>query len=94
MYKKKNIENAVCEYFKVNISDVYKARKSKYPYNGAKIILMYLLFANGYKSYDIAEWFGFTTTMVYRHCGEAQTALKSDSRIKQDIEEIINLLKK
>lgn len=93
MEKKHNIELAVCKHFKVEITDVYIAHKSVYPLNGAKKILMYLLYINGYKSYDIAKWFGFNPTMVYRHCGEVSVALKSDTKIRQDVEEILELLK-
>lgn len=59
MEKKKNIEKAVCEYFKVKPKDLYSLSKRKYPQGIARDILMYLLFANGYKSYTIAEMFGF-----------------------------------
>lgn len=93
MKTKKQIEKAVCDYFKVDIDDVYSSvRKSKYPYNIAKSVLIYMLFANGYKSYFIAELFGFNSTMIYRYCGEVQTALKSDTKIKEDVDKINEIL--
>lgn len=92
MKTKKEIEQAVCDYFKVDVKEIYANRSSKYPMGIAKEILMYLLFANGHKSYHIAEWFGFATTMVYRHCGEIQVALKSDTKIREDIEKINQIL--
>lgn len=93
MEKKKNIEKAVCEYFKVKPKDLYSLSKRKYPQGIARDILMYLLFASGYKSYDIAQMFGFDPTMVYRHCGWVQSALKTEPKVKEDlgkIEEILN----
>ena len=92
MKQRKYIERAVSKHFKVDISKVYTARKSVYPYNGAKLALMYLLYKNGYKSYDIAKWFGFNPTLVYRYCGVVNVALKSDTKIKEDIESIEKLL--
>jgi chromosomal replication initiation ATPase DnaA len=88
MKTKQEIEKAVCNYFKVDVKEIYTSRSSKYPFGIAKEILMYLLFANGHKSYHIAEWFGFAPTMVYRHCGAVQAGLKSDTKIKEDIEKI------
>lgn len=93
MEKKKNIEDAVCEYFKVNSEDLYSLSKRKYPQGIARDILMYLLFKSGYKSYDIAQMFRFDPTMVYRHCGWVQSALKTEPKVKEDlgkIEEILN----
>lgn len=88
MKTKKDIEKVVCDYFKVKPNELYANRSSKYPVGIAKEILMYLLFVNGHKSYQIAEWFGFATTMVYRHCGTIQNALKSETKVKEDIEKI------
>lgn len=88
MRTKKEIETAVCDYFKVKKEEVYKAYKATYPVNGAKPILMYLLYKEGYKAYDIAAWFGFATTLIYRYCGEVQVALKSDTKIKEDVKAI------
>ena len=90
----KNIEKAVSKHFKVDIKGVYASRKSVYPINGAKLALIYLLYANGCKSYRIAQKFGFDSTMIYRYCGQVQTALKSDTKIKEDIESINKLLNK
>lgn len=88
MKTRKEIEKAVCSYFKVDRKEIYISRSSKYPMGIAREILMYLLFANGYKSYQIAEWFNFAPTMVYRHCGAIQIELKSDTKIKEDINKI------
>lgn len=93
MESRKEIENAVCEYFKVNLDDLYSLRKRKYPQGIARDVLMYMLFANGYKSYDIARWFGFEQTMVYRHCGWVHVALKKEPKVKEDMEKIQEILK-
>lgn len=92
MKKKETIENVVCEYFKVKPKDLYSLSKRKYPQGIARDILMYLLFANGYKSYDIAKMFGFDPTMVYRHCGWVQSALKTEPKVKEDLEKITGIL--
>lgn len=92
MMEVKRIEQAVCDYYKVDIDDLYSRTRRCYPYGIARDILMYLLFSHNMKSYKIAEKFGFATTMVYRHCATIQVALKSDTKIKQDIEKINEML--
>lgn len=91
---KKEIENAVCKYFKVEAKDLYHPQKHKYPLGGARDILMYLLYASGYKVYIIQDWFNVSRAIIYRHLGEVNIALKSDTKIKEDITEINKLLNK
>jgi chromosomal replication initiation ATPase DnaA len=91
-YTKENIEKAVCEYFKVEAKDLYSLTKREYPWGIARDILIYLLFAAGYKTYMIDDWFGFARTMVYRRCAKISVALKSDTKIKEDITAINKLL--
>ena len=91
-YTKENIEKAVCEHFKVSPKDLYHPQKHKYPLGGARDILMYLLYAAGYKVYIIQEWFNVSRAIIYRHLGEVSIALKSDTKIKEDITAINKLL--
>jgi hypothetical protein len=42
----------------------------------------------------IDDWFGFARTMVYRRCAKISIALKSDTKIKEDIDRINKLLNK
>ena len=93
-YTKENIEKAVCEYFKVETKDLYSLKKRAYPWGIARDILIYMLFAAGYKTYIIDEWFGFARTMVYRRCAKISIALKSDTKIREDINNINKLLNK
>lgn len=93
-YTKENIEKAVCEYFKVSPKDLYHPQKHKYPLGGARDILMYLLYAAGYKVYIIQEWFNVSRAIIYRHLGEVSVALKHDTKIKEDIDNINKLLNK
>lgn len=92
MKHKINIENAVSTYFKVNKEDLYIKRKITYPLDGARYILMYLLYANGIKSYILTEMFGMSKQMVYRHIAEVQVALRSDTKIREDVERINEML--
>ena len=92
MEKKEKIENVVCEYFNVKPKDIYSLSKRKYPQGIARDIIIYLLFANGYKSYVIAKMFGFDTTMVYRHCGWVKSSLKTEPKVKEDLEKIQEML--
>ena len=91
-YTKENIEKAVCEYFKVEAKDLYHPQKHKYPLGGARDVLMYLLYAAGYKVYIIQEWFNVSDAATYRHIAEVSVALKSDTKIKEDITAINKLL--
>ena len=91
-HTKENIEKAVCEYFKVEAKDLYHPQKHKYPLGGARDILMYLLYASGYKVYIIQDWFNVSRAIIYRHLGEVNIALKSDTKIKEDITAINKLL--
>jgi hypothetical protein len=93
-YTKENIEKAVCKYFKVEAKDLYQPQKHKYPLGGARDILMYLLYASGYKVYIIQDWFNVSRAIIYRHLGEVNIALKSDTKIKEDIDRINKLLNK
>lgn len=93
-YNKENIEKAVCEYFKVEAKDLYHSQKHKYPFGGARNILMYLLYAAGYKVYVLQDWFNVSNTIVYRYVAEVSVALKSDTKIKEDIDNINKLLNK
>ena len=89
---KENIEKAVCEHFKVSPKDLYQQQKHKYPLGGARDVLMYLLYAAGYKVYIIQDWFNVSRAIIYRHLGEVNIALKSDTKIKEDITAINKLL--
>lgn len=91
---KENIEKAVCEHFKVSPKDLYQPQKHKYPLGGARDILMYLLYASGYKVYIIQDWFNVSMAIIYRHLEDVRVALKSDTKIKEDIEKINKLLNK
>lgn len=92
MEKEKIIENAVCEFYKVDPNEVYTSHKSRYPMDAAKRVLMYLLYAEGVKVYDIADAFEISERLVYRNVAEVQVALKSDTKIKEDITAINKLL--
>ena len=89
---KENIEKAVCKHFKVSPKDLYQPQKHKYPLGGARDVLMYLLYAAGYKVYIIQEWFNVSDAATYRHIAEVSVALKSDTKIKEDIIAINKLL--
>lgn len=91
---KENIEKAVCEHFKVSPKDLYQPQKHKYPLGGARDVLIYLLYAAGYKVYIIQEWFNVSDAATYRHIAEVSVALKSDTKIKEDIDRINKLLNK
>ena len=92
MNQKNNIENAVSTYFKVDKASLYTKRKSTYPLDGARYILMYLLYVSGIKSYILTEMFNMSKQMVYRHIAEVQVALRSDTKIREDVEKINELL--
>jgi len=94
MNNKEKIENIVSEYFKVDVDELYSTHRQDYPYNGARRILMYLLYANGMKSYVIAEFFNLTSRRVYIMLGEVQVAIKSDSKVKDDVKQIEEMLNK
>ena len=93
-YTKENIEKAVCKHFKVSPKDLYHPQKHKYPLGGARDVLMYLLYASGYKVYIIQDWFNVSMAIIYRHLAEVSVALKHDTKIKEDIEKINKLLNK
>lgn len=83
-----NIELAVCKFYKVEPKELYETKKSVYPLGFAKKALMYLYYANGMKVYDIAKAFGISTRRVFKNVAEVQVGLKSDTKIKEDIETI------
>lgn len=91
--KYKNIEKAVCSFYKVEAEAAYKTSRSKYPIGTCKDILMYMYYANGMKVYDIAKMFGISERLVFRKCAEINLALKSDTKIKEDVEAIKNIIK-
>ena len=89
METKKNIEKAVCEHFKVKLEDIYGRKgKREYPLDGARNCLLWLLYSNGYKSYDIARIFNITDRQVFNIAAKVAVALKSDTKIKEDIKSI------
>ena len=87
-----NIESAVCKFYKVEPNELYETKKSVYPLGFAKKALMYLYYANGMKVYDIAKAFGISTRRVFKNVAEVQVGLKSDTKIKEDIDSINQLL--
>ena len=88
MNTRKKIENAVCKYYKVEVKDLYALHNRKYPFDGARNVLMYLLYKNKMKSYELAVEFGMSDRMVFKRLAEVSVALKSDTKIKEDIETI------
>lgn len=86
--KYKKIEKVVCDFYKVSADDVYTTNRSKYPIGTAKDILMYLYRANDMKTSNIAKIFGISERLVYRKYTEVKTELKSETKIKEDIETI------
>ena len=88
----KKIEKAVCSFYKVEAEAAYKTSRSKYPLGTAKDVLMYMYYANGFKVYDIAKMFGVSERLVFRKCAEINVALKSDTKIKEDIESINKII--
>ena len=91
MEKIKQIEKAVCGFYKVEPQEIYTTKKSVYPYDVCKKVLMYLLFRNKVREYDIAPMFGVSVRTVSKNIGEVKRAMKSDTKIKEDVE-IINML--
>jgi chromosomal replication initiation ATPase DnaA len=88
MNTRKKIEKAVCEYYKVEVKDLYSLHNRKYPYDGARNVLMYLLYKNKMKSYELAVEFDMSDRMVFKRLAEVSVALKSDTKLKEDIETI------
>lgn len=88
MNTKKKIEKAVCEFYKVEVKDLYSLHDRKYPYDGARNVLMYLLYKNKMKSYELAVEFDMSDRMVFKRLAEVSVALKSDTKLKEDIETI------
>ena len=93
MTNEQKIENGVCYFYKVEAEDLYSCSKSKYPYGIARKNLQYLLYEGGVKVYDIAKLFGISERLVFRNCAEINVALKSDTKIKEDVEAIKNIIK-
>ena len=92
MTTKKDIENAVSTYFKVATKDLYEGKHHVYPYDGARRVLAYMLYDNGVKIYDIEEAFSISNRQAFRMVAEVQVALKSDTKIKEDVESINKML--
>lgn len=88
MNTRKKIEKAVCEYYKVEVKDLYSLHNRKYPFDGARNVLMYLLYKNKMKSYELAVEFDMSDRMVFKRLAEVSVALKSDTKLKEDIETI------
>lgn len=88
MTQKSKIEKAVCEYYKVEVKDLYSLHNRKYPFDGARNVLMYLLYKNKMKSYELAVEFDMSDRMVFKRLAEVSVALKSDTKLKEDIETI------
>lgn len=88
----KRIEKAVCDFYKVEPSDIYGTSRSKYPYDACKKVLMYTLFRNKVKQYQIAEMFSVSYRIVNKNIAEVKEALLSDTKIREDIESINKLL--
>lgn len=93
MTQEQKIENGVCYFYKVEAEDLYACSKSKYPYGIARKALQYLLYENGVKVYIVSKMFGISERLVFRNCAEISVALKSDTKIKDDIESIKNIIK-
>lgn len=91
MKTKKDIENAVAKYYKVPVVELYTERTA-YPHIGAHKVLIWLLYANGEKSYAIAKYFALTSRSIYLKLAEVSVALKSDTKMKQEIDEITKML--
>lgn len=92
MIHKEKIEKAVSEYFKVPVKEIYANEKKSYPYNGAKKILMYMLYENGMKVYNISKLFGLSDRTTYHEIAEVSVALRDCTKIKEDIKYINNNL--
>lgn len=88
MNTRKKIEKAVCEFYKVEVKDLYSLHNRKYPYDGARNVLMYLLYKNKMKSYELAVEFDMSDRMVFKRLAEVSVALKSNTKLKEDIETI------
>lgn len=92
MRNKKHIESVVSEYFKIPVEEIYEDKKKSYPYNGAKLVMMYMLYKYGMKVYSIAGLFDISGRMAYHSIAQVSVALRSDTKLKEDIENIENLL--
>lgn len=92
MKNKKDIENAVCQHFKVKVEDLYEGKKHTYPEGIARTALIYLLYEQGNKSYIIAENFGVTQRLIQMTCAKVSVALKSDTKIREDIAKIKRII--
>ena len=86
------IEKAVSDFYKVPVNEIYNGHTYVYPFGVAKNTLMYLLYSNGVKPYDISNSFCVSTRLVYRKVSEVQEALRSDTKIRQDIDAINKML--
>lgn len=47
----KNIEKAVCDYYKVTHDDLYTQGNKEYPTNGAKSVFLYFLYKNKLRTF-------------------------------------------
>lgn len=92
--KTKIIEKAVCDFYKVDPNDIYGTSKSRYPYGVCKKVLMYMLFKNKVRQYEIATMFNVSNRIANRNITEVKKALLSDTKIKEDIDRINKLLNK
>lgn len=86
--KYKKIEQTVCGFYKVDAEEAYTTHNSRYPYGICKGVLMYMYYAYGIKVCDIAKMFGISERLVFRKCAEINVALKSDTKIKEDVDKI------
>ena len=90
--KRKKIEQAVCDFYKVEPQEIYATRKSVFPYDVCKKVLMYHLFKNKVREYDIAPMFGVSTRIVSKNICEIKEAMKSETKVREDIEIIYSML--
>lgn len=87
------IETAVAEFYKIKVEDIYCKGKHCYPVNGARMALVWLLYSNGFKSYVISEFLGITERRVFKMAATVCVELKSDTKLKEDIDSINEKLK-
>lgn len=89
----KTVEKAIADFYKVDIKEVYSKGKHTYPINGARIAFIWILYSNGIKSYVISEMLGITERQVFKLASWACISMKSETKLKEDIDSINEKLK-
>lgn len=96
MITKKNIEKAVVKHFMVSIVDLYSTKK-EYPLNGARSVLMYMLYSYKVKKiYEITYLFGYNSqrTVEMRIAKVASAVKTGYNKFAEDVEKINRMLTK